>query len=89
MRDADAPADYVVRPADLPLTGTEEIIGGPAEGAVLVVRDRAIHDRDFHAADQPVSIARVYRVTRNVIFGHGLGDGSRSIWDLAALIGLR
>ncbi len=81
--------DYVVRPATDPTAPGEEVIGEAVKGMVLVVRDPAIYARDLKPVNAPVSIARAYRVPRDTIFGRGLHDKTRIIWDLAQIMGLR
>ncbi len=82
-------ADYVMRAASVPLSGGEEVVGAPVDGVVLVARDPAILARDRAATDEPVSIAPAFRVPRETIFGRGLHDKTRLIWDLARITGLR
>lgn len=82
-------ADYAIRAAEAPLATGETVIGEPVQGAVLVSRDAAAYARDRLGADRPVSIARAFYVPRETIFGRGLHDSSRLIWDLARIAGLR
>lgn len=84
-----AAPDYAVRPETVPLAPGEVVLGAPVAGTVLVARDAAVYARDRQAADQPVSVARAFRVPRERIFGHGTHDKTRVIWDLARIAGMR
>ncbi|MCB2117593.1 MAG: hypothetical protein KDE00_15205 [Rhodobacteraceae bacterium] len=88
-RDPAAPADYAIRPATVPLVAGETLLGEPVQGAVLVVLNPEAYARDRDGAGRPVSIAPALRVRRDTIFGHGVYDPVRRVWDLARLAGLR
>lgn len=81
--------DYLVQPEGQPLAAGSVALGSPVDGLVLVVRDPAIFERDRQADNRQVTIARAFRVSRETIFGRGLHDKTRKIWDLAQIAGVR
>ncbi|MCA0272647.1 MAG: hypothetical protein LCH69_11360 [Proteobacteria bacterium] len=81
--------DYMIQSEGHPLPAGAVVLGAAVNGLVLVVRDPAIVTQDRTAEGRPVSIARAFQVRRESIFGQGLRDKSRTIWDLAQIAGLR
>lgn len=86
---ADGSADYRIVPADAPREPREVLIGGPSAGLALLARDEATYNRDLRMAELPGTIANVYRVPRESIFGRGPREGPRPVWDLARIAGLK
>ncbi len=82
-------SDYFIRPASEPPQDGETMIGEPVEDRILVVRDRAAYESDFGTTDVPVSIARVYHVPFDTIFGRGTRETLYPVWDIAKIAGLR
>lgn len=82
-------ADYAIRSATEAVSGGETIIGETADGYVLVVRKRAIFEKDLKAPGIPRSISEAYRVPRKKIFGYGAREEPYPVWDLAKIAGLR
>lgn len=89
MTPNDTAADYFVRAVDAPLRADERIIGDAIDGRVLVTRGSAIYESDLHNTRVPVSIAPVYRVSFDVIFGRGVRETPHPVWDIAKVLGLR
>ncbi|NOD99512.1 hypothetical protein GS610_20070 [Ruegeria sp. HKCCD6228] len=82
-------ADYFVRPASEPLQDGEIMIGEVVEDRILVARDRAAYESDLGNTDVPISIARVYHVPFDTIFGRGTRGTLYPVWDIAKIAGLR
>ena len=86
---AQGGADYRIAPAEASLAPGEVTIAGPEDGFVLVARDQAVYEADFHRTGLPGTIAGLYRVPRESIFGHGVREGPKPVWDLARIAGLK
>ncbi|WP_209509838.1 MULTISPECIES: hypothetical protein [unclassified Ruegeria] len=82
-------ADYFIRAASEPLQDGEVMIGEAVEDRILVMRDRAAYESDFGNADVPISIARVYHVPFDTIFGRGTRETLYPVWDIAKIAGLK
>ncbi|MFG6540397.1 hypothetical protein [Sulfitobacter sp. M22298] len=82
-------ADYFIRAATAALVDGETVIGEALEGWVLVARDQTVYENDLGNTDVPVSIARVYRVPLDTIFGQGTRETPYPVWDIAKVAGLR
>ncbi|NOE20701.1 hypothetical protein GS634_21435 [Ruegeria atlantica] len=85
----DTAADYFIRATDTPLHPGESIIGDTVDDWVLVTRDSAIYESDLRNTDQPISIAPVYHVPFDIIFGRGAREAPYPVWDIARVVGLR
>jgi hypothetical protein len=81
--------DYVIQLESQSLDAGSLVLGAAVNGMILVARDPAIVEQDRIAEGRPVSIARAFKVRRESIFGQGLRDKTRTIWDLAQVVGLR
>ncbi len=81
--------DYRIAPEAAPLAPDEVRIAGPEAGFVLLARDEASYLADLNRTGLPATIAALYRVPRDSIFGHGARGGPKPVWDLARIAGLR
>ncbi len=81
--------NYFVRMESEPLAAGEAVLGDALDGRVLVTNHLPAYEADFRNADAPVSIAPAYQVPLETIFGRGAQSGSRQVWDIAKLLGLR
>lgn len=86
---AEIKADYFVRMASDPLVAGETQLGDPVEGRVLVTDRLSVYEADMRKTDVPISIAQVYRVPFDRIFGSEVPAAPRQIWDVAKIVGLR
>lgn len=86
---AGSRANYRIAPEAAPLSPGEVRIAGPEAGFVLLARNEAIYQADLHRTGLPATIAPLYRVARESIFGHGARGGAKPVWDLARIAGLR
>ncbi|WP_413870624.1 hypothetical protein [Albidovulum sp.] len=83
-------ADYRIAPQGAARAPAEVVIAGPdAAGFVLIARDADVYDADRLITGLPATIADLYRVPRESIFGHGARGGAKPVWDLARIAGLR
>lgn len=89
LRGNGAQPDYAIQPEGAPRPAGAELIGSAVDGMVLLSLNAAALARDRDPSGRPVSIAPVFKVPRESIFGHGLNDRRRKIWDLAAIVGIR
>ncbi len=86
---ANVTPTYFVRLETEALAPDEIRLGEAVEGRVLVTDHLPTYEEDFSNADVPVSIAPIYKVPRETIFGRGAQTSPRQVWDIAKLLGLR
>lgn len=85
---SDTP-DYRIAPEGAARAPDEVVIAGPEAGFVLVARNEGAYQADRLMTGLPATIADLYRVPRESIFGHGARQGPKPVWDLARIAGLR